>query len=77
MVADYLVKRRWIIGGDGWGYDIGYGGLDHVLASRNVNVLLLDTGVLQHRRPDVEGDAARRGGEPAAAGSRCRRRTWA
>jgi len=46
-VADHLVKRSvWIIGGDGWGYDIGYGGLDHVLASgRNVNVLLLDTGV--------------------------------
>jgi pyruvate-ferredoxin/flavodoxin oxidoreductase len=36
----------WIFGGDGWGYDIGYGGLDHVLASgRNVNVLLLDTGM--------------------------------
>jgi len=46
-VADYLVTRSvWIFGGDGWGYDIGYGGLDHVLASgRNVNVLLLDTGV--------------------------------
>jgi pyruvate-ferredoxin/flavodoxin oxidoreductase len=46
-VADYLVQKSvWIIGGDGWGYDIGYGGLDHVLASgRNVNVLLLDTGV--------------------------------
>jgi pyruvate-ferredoxin/flavodoxin oxidoreductase len=46
-IADYLVKRSvWIVGGDGWGYDIGYGGLDHVLASgRNVNVLLLDTGV--------------------------------
>jgi pyruvate-ferredoxin/flavodoxin oxidoreductase len=46
-VADHLVKRSvWIIGGDGWAYDIGYGGLDHVLASgRNVNVLLLDTGV--------------------------------
>ncbi|NLF76417.1 MAG: pyruvate:ferredoxin (flavodoxin) oxidoreductase [Chloroflexi bacterium] len=46
-VADYLVtKSVWIFGGDGWGYDIGYGGLDHVLASgRNVNVLLLDTGV--------------------------------
>jgi pyruvate-ferredoxin/flavodoxin oxidoreductase len=46
-IADYLVKKSvWIIGGDGWGYDIGYGGLDHVLASgRNVNVLLLDTGV--------------------------------
>lgn len=46
-VADYLIKRSvWVIGGDGWGYDIGYGGLDHVLASgRNINVLLLDTGV--------------------------------
>ena len=46
-VADYLVKKSvWIIGGDGWGYDIGYGGLDHVLASgKNVNVLLLDTEV--------------------------------
>ncbi len=46
-LADMLVKKSvWIIGGDGWGYDIGYGGLDHVLASgRNVNVLVLDTGV--------------------------------
>ncbi len=46
-VADYLVKKNvWIIGGDGWAYDIGYGGLDHVLASgRNVNVLVLDTEV--------------------------------
>jgi pyruvate-ferredoxin/flavodoxin oxidoreductase len=46
-VADFLVpKSVWLVGGDGWGYDIGYGGLDHVLASgRNVNVLLLDTGV--------------------------------
>ncbi len=46
-VADYLVdKSVWIIGGDGWAYDIGYGGLDHVLASgQNVNVLVLDTGV--------------------------------
>jgi pyruvate-ferredoxin/flavodoxin oxidoreductase len=46
-VADMLVKKSvWIIGGDGWGYDIGFGGLDHVLASgRDVNVLLLDTEV--------------------------------
>jgi len=46
-VADALVKRSvWIVGGDGWAYDIGYGGLDHVLASgRNVNVLVLDTEV--------------------------------
>ena len=46
-LADSLVhKSVWIIGGDGWAYDIGYGGLDHVLASgRNVNVLVLDTEV--------------------------------
>jgi pyruvate-ferredoxin/flavodoxin oxidoreductase len=46
-LADVLVKRSvWIVGGDGWAYDIGYGGLDHVLASgRNVNVLVLDTEV--------------------------------
>lgn len=46
-MADVLVKKNvWIIGGDGWAYDIGYGGLDHVLASgRNVNVLVLDTEV--------------------------------
>jgi pyruvate-ferredoxin/flavodoxin oxidoreductase len=46
-VADYLVKKSvWIIGGDGWAYDIGYGGLDHVIASgKNVNILVLDTEV--------------------------------
>ena len=46
-LADALVKKSvWIVGGDGWAYDIGYGGLDHVLASgRNVNVLVLDTEV--------------------------------
>lgn len=46
-VADHLVRRSiWLVGGDGWAYDIGYGGLDHVLAStRNVNVLVLDTEV--------------------------------
>ena len=46
-LADVLVKRSvWIFGGDGWAYDIGYGGLDHVLASgRNVNILVLDTEV--------------------------------
>ena len=46
-VADALVKKSvWIVGGDGWAYDIGYGGLDHVLASgHNVNVLVLDTEV--------------------------------
>ena len=46
-VVDHLVRRSvWIVGGDGWAYDIGAGGLDHVLASgRNVNVLVLDTEV--------------------------------
>jgi len=46
-VADQLVKKSvWILGGDGWAYDIGYGGLDHVLASgRKVNVLVMDTEV--------------------------------
>jgi len=46
-LADYLAKKSvWIIGGDGWAYDIGFGGLDHVLASgRDVNILVLDTEV--------------------------------
>jgi pyruvate-ferredoxin/flavodoxin oxidoreductase len=46
-LSDYLVKKSvWLVGGDGWAYDIGYGGLDHVLASRrNVNILVLDTEV--------------------------------
>ena len=46
-LADMLVKKSvWIVGGDGWAYDIGYGGLDHVIASgRNVNLLVLDTEV--------------------------------
>ena len=46
-VSDYLVKKSvWALGGDGWAYDIGYGGLDHVLASgRNINILVVDTEV--------------------------------
>ena len=46
-IADYLIKKSvWIIGGDGWAYDIGFGGVDHVIASgRNVNILVVDTGV--------------------------------
>jgi pyruvate-ferredoxin/flavodoxin oxidoreductase len=46
-VADHLVRRSvWIVGGDGWAYDIGYGGLDHVMAcARDVNILVLDTEV--------------------------------
>jgi len=47
LLADFLVNRSvWIVGGDGWAYDIGYGGLDHVLAmGRDVNILVLDTEV--------------------------------
>ena len=47
QLADYLVKKSiWIVGGDGWAYDIGYGGLDHVIAmGRDVNILVLDTEV--------------------------------
>ena len=47
LIADSLVRRSvWIVGGDGWAYDIGYGGLDHVLTTgRDVNILVLDTGV--------------------------------
>jgi len=46
-IADVLIRKSvWILGGDGWAYDIGFGGLDHVLGSgKNVNVLVLDTGV--------------------------------
>jgi pyruvate-ferredoxin/flavodoxin oxidoreductase len=47
VLADYLVRKTvWIVGGDGWAYDIGYGGLDHVIASgHDVNLLVLDTEV--------------------------------
>jgi pyruvate-ferredoxin/flavodoxin oxidoreductase len=46
-IADHLVRKSvWVLGGDGWAYDIGYGGLDHVLATgRNIKVLVLDTEV--------------------------------
>lgn len=74
-VADYLVKKSvWIIGGDGWAYDIGYGGLDHVIASgRNVNILVLDTEVYsntgaQASKATPRGAVAKfaAGGKPAA-----------
>jgi pyruvate-ferredoxin/flavodoxin oxidoreductase len=71
-VADALVKKSvWIVGGDGWAYDIGYGGLDHVLASgRNVNVLVLDTEVYSNTGgQDVQSPprAARWPSSPPAA----------
>jgi pyruvate-ferredoxin/flavodoxin oxidoreductase len=74
-VADALVKRSvWIVGGDGWAYDIGYGGLDHVLASgEDVNVLVLDTEVYsntggQMSKATPKGAVAKfaSGGKPAA-----------
>ena len=74
-LADYLVKKSvWIVGGDGWAYDIGFGGLDHVLASgRNVNVLVLDTEVYsntggQSSKSTPRGAVAKfaAGGKPSA-----------
>ncbi|MGK7875188.1 MAG: pyruvate:ferredoxin (flavodoxin) oxidoreductase [Xenococcaceae cyanobacterium] len=73
-LADYLVKKSvWIVGGDGWAYDIGYGGLDHVLASgRNVNILVMDTEVYsntggQSSKATPRGAVAKfaAGGKPA------------
>ena len=74
-LADALVEKQvWIIGGDGWAYDIGYGGLDHVLASgSNVNILVLDTEVYsntggQASKATPRGAVAKfaAGGKPAA-----------
>jgi pyruvate-ferredoxin/flavodoxin oxidoreductase len=73
--ADYLVRKSvWIVGGDGWAYDIGYGGLDHVLASgADVNILVLDTEVYsntggQASKATPRGAVARfaASGKPAA-----------
>ena len=63
-VAGNLVRQGvWIIGGDGWAYDIGFGGLDHVLSigPQRQHARARHRGVLEHRRPGVEVDAARRG----------------
>lgn len=61
VLADLLVKRSvWIIGGDGWAYDIGWGGLDHVLASgENVNILVLDTEVYSNTGGQMSKATAR------------------
>jgi pyruvate-ferredoxin/flavodoxin oxidoreductase len=73
-LADYLVKKTvWIVGGDGWAYDIGFGGLDHVIASgRNVNILVMDTEVYsntggQSSKATPRGAVAKfaAGGKPA------------
>ncbi|MCC7359535.1 MAG: pyruvate:ferredoxin (flavodoxin) oxidoreductase [Anaerolineales bacterium] len=73
-VADVLVKRSlWIVGGDGWAYDIGYGGLDHVLASgRNVNVLVLDTEVYSNTGGQASKSTPRAAVAKFAAGGKTR-----
>ena len=71
-VADIFVKKSvWIIGGDGWAYDIGYGGLDHVLASgRNVNVLVLDTEVYSNTGGQMSKSTPRAAVAKFAAGGK-------
>ncbi len=72
QVADYLVKKSvWIFGGDGWAYDIGYGGLDHVLASgENVNVLILDTEVYSNTGGQMSKSTPRAATAQFAAGGK-------
>ncbi len=70
--ADYLVKKSvWIFGGDGWAYDIGYGGLDHVLASgENVNVMILDTEVYSNTGGQMSKSTPRAATAQFAAGGK-------
>lgn len=71
-VADFLVEKSvWIVGGDGWAYDIGYGGLDHVLASgENVNVLVLDTEVYSNTGGQMSKSTPRAAVAQFAAGGK-------
>jgi len=71
-LADNLVKRSvWIMGGDGWSYDIGFGGLDHVLASgRNVNILVLDTEVYSNTGGQMSKSTPRSAVAKFAAGGK-------
>ncbi|MGA1197934.1 MAG: thiamine pyrophosphate-dependent enzyme [Candidatus Latescibacterota bacterium] len=71
-VADALVKKSvWIVGGDGWAYDIGYGGLDHVMASgRNVNILVLDTEVYSNTGGQMSKSTPRAAVAKFAAGGK-------
>ncbi len=78
-LADVLVKKSvWIMGGDGWAYDIGYGGLDHVLASgRNVNLLVLDTEVYSNTGGQASKSTPRGAvAKFAAQGKGMPRKTW-
>jgi pyruvate-ferredoxin/flavodoxin oxidoreductase len=71
-IADMLVKKCvWLIGGDGWAYDIGYGGLDHVFASgRNVNILVLDTEVYSNTGGQMSKSTPRAAVAKFAAGGK-------
>jgi len=71
-LADMLVKKSvWIIGGDGWAYDIGFGGIDHVLASgRNVNILVLDTEVYSNTGGQMSKSTPRSAVAKFAAGGK-------
>jgi pyruvate-ferredoxin/flavodoxin oxidoreductase len=71
-IADTLVKKSvWALGGDGWAYDIGYGGLDHVIASgRNVNILVLDTEVYSNTGGQMSKSTPRAAVAKFAAGGK-------
>jgi pyruvate-ferredoxin/flavodoxin oxidoreductase len=71
-LADGLVKKSvWIVGGDGWAYDIGYGGLDHVIASgRNVNILVLDSEVYSNTGGQMSKSTPRAAVAKFAAGGK-------
>jgi pyruvate-ferredoxin/flavodoxin oxidoreductase len=71
-LADFLVKKSvWAFGGDGWGYDIGYGGLDHVLASgENVNILVMDTEVYSNTGGQMSKSTPRAATAQFAAGGK-------
>jgi pyruvate-ferredoxin/flavodoxin oxidoreductase len=75
LVDNFVKRSMWIIGGDGWAYDIGYGGLDHVLASgRNVNILVLDTEVYSNTGGQASKATPRGAVAKFAAGGRSSRK---
>jgi len=76
---DYLIKKSiWMIGGDGWAYDIGYGGLDQVLSSgEDVNILVLDTEVYSNTGgQSSKATPTAAVAKFAAAGKRVRKKIW-
>ncbi len=76
QIADVLVKRTvWIVGGDGWAFDIGFGGLDHVLTTgRDVNILVLDTGVYSNTGGQASKATPRAAVAKFAAGGKASRK---